>query len=67
MKRIFISYKRAGQGYLERGMIFCHKCGAQKVDVHAGESGRLIGRCPVCEPIEKPSARIESQFAMLSW
>ena len=47
--------KRIGHGHLERGMIFCHKCGSQKVDVHADGSGRLAGRCPVCEPIEKAS------------
>lgn len=47
--------RNVGHGHLERGMIFCHKCGSQKVDVHADGSGRLAGRCPVCEPIEKAS------------
>ena len=43
--------RNIGKGHLERGMIFCHKCGSQKVDVHEDGSGRLVGRCPVCEPL----------------
>ena len=46
-----ISWSRnLGQGHADRGMIFCHICGTQKVDVQS-ESGKLRGRCPICEPL----------------
>lgn len=45
--------KNIGQGHADRGMIFCHVCGTQKVDVRS-DSGKLIGRCPICEPLPPP-------------
>lgn len=40
-----------GNGHLDRGMIFCSKCGSQKVDVSKDGNGNLQGRCPQCDPI----------------
>lgn len=39
-----------GNGHLDRGMIFCSKCGSQKVDVYGDNNGNLQGRCPKCDP-----------------
>ena len=46
--------KNIGQGHADRGMIFCHICGTQKVDIQLDGSGRLRGRCPICEPLPPP-------------
>jgi hypothetical protein len=46
--------RNIGQGHADRGMIFCHHCGTQKVDVHEEAGGRLVGRCPICEPLPEP-------------
>lgn len=42
---------KIGQGHADRFMIFCHKCGTRKVDVHENGEHRPEGRCPLCDPL----------------
>lgn len=42
--------RNMGNGHADRGMIYCSKCGSQKVDVYAENNGNLQGRCPKCDP-----------------
>lgn len=55
--------RRIGMGHADRGMIFCHQCGTQKVDVRSDGNGLLHGRCPVCEPLQETKDDLKSSIA----
>ena len=51
---LFIS-RNIGNGHRDRNMFFCHKCGAQKVDV-VDKSGNHEWRCLACDPLKDEDA-----------
>lgn len=51
---LFIS-RNSGNGHRDRKMFFCHKCGAQKVDV-VDKSGSHEWRCLACDPLKDEDA-----------
>ena len=51
---LFIS-RNIGNGHRDRNMFFCHKCGAQKVDV-VNKSGNHEWRCLACDPVKDEDA-----------
>lgn len=51
---LFIS-RNIGNGHRDRKMFFCHKCGAQKVDV-VDKSGNHEWRCLACDPLKDEDA-----------
>ena len=51
---LFIS-RNIGNGHRDRNMFFCHKCGAQMVDV-ADKPGKNEWRCLACDPLKDEDA-----------
>lgn len=51
---LFIS-RNIGNGHRDRNMFFCHKCGAQMVDV-ADKPGKHEWRCLACDPLKDEDA-----------